>query len=186
MTFLTIAEARQAARSAGLTASVAESVIRKSAALPINTAFDIFLSHSFHDAEVIAGVAQLIEQDGKTVYVDWRDDPQLDRSRVTPQTAQLLRQRMAHCAVLLYATSPNATSSKWMPWELGYFDGLRGAKIGILPLLATSTQTWIGQEYLGLYPLYEWINFQGVGTRLGKYMTRTKDTGETLSTSVRG
>lgn len=186
MTYLTITEARLAARSAGLTASAAETAIRKSAALPISATFDIFLSHSFHDAEVIAGVAQLIEQEGKTVYVDWRDDPQLDRSRVTPQTAKLLRQRMAHCAFLLYATSPNATASRWMPWELGYFDGLRGAKIGILPLLATSTQTWVGQEYLGLYPRYERIRFQSLGTRLGKYTTPTRDIGETLSTSVRG
>ena len=44
--------------------------------------------------------------------------------------------------------------------ELGYFDGLRGEKVGILPLLGSPSQSWLGQEYLGLYPLYERINFK--------------------------
>jgi hypothetical protein len=186
MAYLTVGEARRASQSTYGATSAARQAIRKSAATSTETWFDVFLSHSFNDAEIVAGVARLIEANGQTVYVDWRDDPQLDRSQVNAESANLLRQRMAHCRFLIYATSPNATQSRWMPWELGYFDGRRGAKIGILPLLATSTQTWVGQEYLGLYPLYEWINFRGVGTRLGKYTTRTKDTGETLSASVRG
>ena len=39
-----------------------------------------------------------------------------------------------------------------MPWELGYFDGLKG-KVAILPIVDTPTFTedYKGQEYLGLY-----------------------------------
>ena len=37
----------------------------------------------------------------------------------------MLRQRMDHCRFLLFATSKASPDSKWMPWELGYFDGLR-------------------------------------------------------------
>jgi hypothetical protein len=133
----------------------------------------------------VAGAARLLEQDGKTVYVDWRDDPHLDRTHVTPQTADVLRQRMAHCVFLIYATSPNAANSKWMPWELGYFDGLHGQKIGILPLLNSPGQQFVGQEYLGLYPLYERINFTKLGTQLGRYTTRAKDHGQTLTESLR-
>jgi hypothetical protein len=39
-----------------------------------------------------------------------------------------------------------------MPWELGYFDGLRQGRIAILPLVATEGAAFRGQEYLGLYP----------------------------------
>ena len=186
MAYLTIAEARSAARSAGLTASAAVTEVRKSAALPMTTRFDIFLSHSFLDAEIIAGVAALLERDGRSVYVDWRDDPQLDRSRVTPRTADQLRQRMAHCAFLIYATSPNASSSKWMPWELGYFDGLRGAKIGVLPLLASPGQVWVGQEYLGLYPTYERIPYQDGSQKLATWIDRSAGQARTLRAAVVG
>jgi hypothetical protein len=38
-----------------------------------------------------------------------------------------------------------------MPWELGFFDGLKGA-VGILPVMQTSQSIFKGEEYLGLYP----------------------------------
>jgi hypothetical protein len=43
-----------------------------------------------------------------------------------------------------------------MPWELGYFDGLRGSEhVAIMPLVAQSGAHPSGQEYLGLYPLVQ-------------------------------
>ena len=39
----------------------------------------------------------------------------------------------------------------------GYFDGLRGERIGIFPLTPSSSSTFQGQEYLGLYPYFEKI-----------------------------
>jgi hypothetical protein len=47
-----------------------------------------------------------------------------------------------------------------MPWELGYFDGYKPNKIGILPLVSNSTDAVRGVEYLGLYPLIDRI---GIG-----------------------
>lgn len=40
-----------------------------------------------------------------------------------------------------------------MPWELGYFDGLK-SRVAILPVLGSDydTNKYVGQEYLGLYP----------------------------------
>lgn len=38
------------------------------------------------------------------MYVDWMVDEQLDRSAVTAETAQLLRDRMDHSGFLLFAT----------------------------------------------------------------------------------
>jgi hypothetical protein len=89
---------------------------------------------------------------GYSVYVDWIDDPQLDRSRVTQQTAAKLRDRMLSCRSLFYLTTSNADSSKWMPWECGFFDGAR-EKAAILPVKDSSDyNVYVGQEYLGLYP----------------------------------
>ena len=48
--------------------------------------FDVFLSHSTRDAEIVLGVKALLEGMGKKVYVDWVTDHQLDRTRVTPPT----------------------------------------------------------------------------------------------------
>lgn len=39
---------------------------------------DIFLSHAYEDRELILGAALTIEDLGFTVYLDWRDDYQLD------------------------------------------------------------------------------------------------------------
>lgn len=103
---------------------LAPATLRKSAKLI--GPFDIFLSHSFHDTELILGVRSILQRAGKRVYVDWIDDPELDRSRVTKNTAARLRERMLQCPSMIYAATKAATTSKWMPWELGYFDGRKG------------------------------------------------------------
>lgn len=138
---------------ASVVAGGAPEVLRKSAT---SGAFDIFLSHSFRDAELILGVKEILESSGQTVYVDWISDPQLDRSQVVVSTAHKLRQRMGQCSGLVYASTKAATHSKWMPWELGYFDGLRGSEnVAIMPLISDSGEHPIGQEYLGLYPMVQ-------------------------------
>lgn len=117
-----------------------------------SSGYDIFLSHSFQDAKVIYGLKLKLEQDfGHSVYVDWLEDPLLDRSRVTPGTAEIIRARMARCKCLLYAATDNSTQSKWMPWECGYFDGKFG-RSAILPITEYSSSDFKGQEYLGIYP----------------------------------
>ncbi|MFW1582817.1 TIR domain-containing protein [Vibrio parahaemolyticus] len=113
--------------------------------------YDIFLSHSSKDAELILGVKGTLEDLGYKVYVDWVDDHQLNRSSVDADTAELLRGRMKSSKSLLYVTTENATTSKWMPWECGYFDGLK-EKVAIAPIKTSSSNEFKGQEYLGLYP----------------------------------
>lgn len=114
--------------------------------------FDVFLSHSIRDAELVLGVANILEKMGQRVYIDWVIDKQLSRDSVTKETAETLRDRMKQSSKLLYLATDNASSSKWMPWELGYFDGLKSGKVAILPLVDYSFSSFKGQEYLGLYP----------------------------------
>lgn len=116
-----------------------------------NKTFDIFLSHSFADSDSVLGIKAIIEDIGFTVYVDWIEDAQMDRGRVSKVTAQILKSRMKRCRCLLYATSLNSSKSLWMPWELGYMDGFRD-KVAILPVTDYKTDNYEGREYLGLYP----------------------------------
>lgn len=160
MAYFTKSEARTAAaRSRGLQKSfgstpgriLKESVTAATAA----DRFDVFLSHSIADAEIVLGIKQLLEESGLKVYVDWVEDAQLDRRAVTKETAALLRQRMRQSKSLIYLSSDNSSSSKWMPWELGYFDGFMPDGVAIMPVLDSQTDTFRGQEYLGLYPIVQ-------------------------------
>ena len=111
----------------------------------------IFLSHAYDDRELILGVALSIEDLGYSVYLDWRDDPSLDRTNVTPGTAATLRARMNASRCLFFSTTQHASESKWMPWELGFKDGNNG-RAAILPISAQATDAYQGQQYLGIYP----------------------------------
>lgn len=148
----------------GLTASAASSrlsILNKSAVGP----FDVFLSHSFLDADVVFGLVQLLEAEKLTVYVDWIVDKQLDRSKVSADTASHLRRRMRSCKSMVYATSANASTSRWMPWELGYFDGIHGPeRVAICPIDDGASGAVDGEEYLGLYKALE----QKRGTTTGR------------------
>jgi hypothetical protein len=129
--------------------------------------YDIFLSHSTGDSEQIWGLKLELENLDYSVYIDWIDDAQLDRSNVNKDTADTLRERMKSCKSLFYAYSVNAVKSKWMPWELGYFDGLK-EKAAVLPIRASNvgnTDSYSGSEYLSLYPYISIDNnFQGENT----------------------
>lgn len=168
MAYITRDQAVQAARSQLRTLDLAAADLRKSAGTPLTARFDIFLSHSSEDADVIAGVKILLESDGLSVYVDWLQDPQLDRSHVSAATAATLRKRMRGCGYLLYASSRSSSASRWMPWELGYFDGQRPDCVGILPIVAAASDSFDGIEYLGLYPLIERVHLEGAGWRFAK------------------
>ena len=114
--------------------------------------FDVFLSHSFQDAESIRGLKIELESNSLSTYVDWIDDQGiLEREEVNEDTAKTLRNRMKDAKVLIYAYSPNSTKSVWMPWELGYSDGL-GKPVAIAPLTEEAKKEYPKQEYLKIYP----------------------------------
>ncbi|MGQ3052918.1 MAG: hypothetical protein ACT6S0_14145 [Roseateles sp.] len=81
--------------------------------------FDIFLSHSFNDQELILGIMMSLEDLGYKVYVDWVHDGELNREHVSPQTAALLRIRMEMSKCLFYATTATTRSGchgSWVTW----------------------------------------------------------------------
>jgi len=110
--------------------------------------YDLFISHSFKDRDLVNGLYYLFQRAGYKVYVDWIDDSNLDRMSVTPETAAIIRKRISSSKGLAYIATGNTTTSKWCPWELGVSDGMYG-KACILPVMRGAFK---GQEYLGLYP----------------------------------
>ncbi len=127
----------------------------------IDKEYDIFLSHSFRDADLILGIKKILEDEyDYSVYVDWIEDKHLERDKVTKNTAQVLKNRMNSAKSLLFITTENSENSKWMPWELGYFDGKKG-RVAVLPIMKENNQTeYKGQEYLGLYLIFLKIIFK--------------------------
>jgi hypothetical protein len=153
-----LAESALFANSANATTWLSsESVRERLAPLPEAGAvkpaviFDIFLSHSSLDQLHVLGIYKLLRKRGYTLYLDQICDPQLNRTNVTRTTARVLRYRMAQCRSLFVATSQNVTSSKWVPWELGFSDGWNG-KAAVLPILPAGAYSFNGQEYFELYP----------------------------------
>ena len=54
--------------------------------------YEIFLSHSFNDSEIVLGLKLYLENKLKLrTYVDWIDSPEMDRSCVNKDTAKKLK-----------------------------------------------------------------------------------------------
>jgi hypothetical protein len=124
--------------------------VRKTAAL---SSFHIFLSHSHLDVELIDGTVKFLEVLGYSVYLDTRVDPAPRVGQVTKAAAEQVRFRLKQCKSLFFATTEGAKDSRWMPWELGYMDGMT-ARCAILPISSAggSGDAYEGREYLGVYP----------------------------------
>lgn len=157
MAYLTEAEVRTAARGdprrtmRDAATILKEDVARADAAVE----FDVFLCHSIRDAELVHGAKRILERQKLSVYVDWIVDPQMDRAKVNAGTAGILRARLRRSKSLFYLYSNNSTRSRWMPWELGFFDGHDGS-VAILPIVPDQGQlNFASEEYLGLYPKIE-------------------------------
>jgi hypothetical protein len=152
MAYLTESEVRErAARVTKALRKSARQVLAEAVAAADET-FHVFLSHSSAEPqEILLGVKATLEDRGLKVYVDKYSDPQLSADNVTSETAEILRGRMRQSNTLLYIYSQYSRKSRWMPWELGFFDGLKGA-VGILPVTRDQEETFKGEEYLSLYP----------------------------------
>ena len=159
--FLRISEARAAANylSGNLSRKSADQLLTEEARSFSNQSrYDIFLSHAYNDGELILGVKKLIEDMGLTVYVDWIDDPKLDSSQRQGHLCDCCCLAGADASMFiprLRSLTPTPPKSKWMPWELGYFDGFKPGHVWILPLVTNSDSEFEDQEYLGLYPPIE-------------------------------
>lgn len=122
-----------------------------------NKNYDLFISHSFKDKDLVIGLHQLFVETGYNVYIDWIEDANLNRTNVDEKTASIIKNRVKSCKALAYVSTANTPTSKWCPWELGLGDGMLG-KVCILPVMKDKFK---GQEYLGLYPYLDYESPKG-------------------------
>jgi hypothetical protein len=131
---------------------------------PLNKRYDIFLSHAFADRNAVGDVRHRIKTEGYSVYVDWIDDDDLERSGADSRIAEKLRHRMRQSGTLFYAVSSNSKASRWMPWELEYADAWVG-RVFVYPLDSAAADFAKSVEFLSLYPVVETDN-------LGEFLRR--------------
>lgn len=116
--------------------------------------YEIFLSQTIRDAELVLGVYVFLTELGYRVFCDWIENPESDRSNVTPANAEFIRNIMSISDSFLLLDTEGADQSLWMCWELGWFDGRKGP-VAILPILPEGKRSYRAREFLGLYPYVE-------------------------------
>lgn len=176
MAYLTEGEMRRraAATAVPLRKSAGRVIMEAAAAAPDDN-FDVFLSHSSNEPEeILLGVYETLRDAGLSIYVDKYSDPQLSPNSVNRATAAILRRRMRASKSLLYVYSCHSQRSRWMPWELGFFDGHNG-KVGVLPVTQSQEENFRGEEYLSLYPYVDRALIEGSKTA-ALWINRASDT----------
>ena len=109
----------------------------------MDTKFDVFLSYNIKNIEAVKAIYYVLTRKGLKIYLDCIVDPQMKRDNC--------HNRLMNSKSLLYAQSPSAGQSNWMPWELGVVDG-HTHKCFIMPVTADAKQVTPKREYLSLYP----------------------------------
>lgn len=140
--------------------SVQAGALRKSAELR-SAAGSTFLSHSSKDDDLVTGAIRVLEGHGARVYVD-EIDPAMP-PYTSCETAALLKSRIRDTRRFVLLASSNSKDSRWVPWELGIADSLKGTeKIALFPALDNGNdRTWTSWEYLGLYDRIVFGNIKG-------------------------
>ena len=149
-----------------------ENSLRKSAASQPK----IFLSHSHADSTThVLWAIRFLKKIGVDAFIDWLD-PAMPKT-TDANTALLLREKIGSCQKFILLATPNALSSRWVPWELGYADSKKGFEhIAILPIRDDGRE-YVGNEYVRVYPSIERSD-SGV---IGVFPAATPESGAKLS-----
>jgi len=115
-----------------------------------------FLSHSSSDNDLVVGAIQILENHGAQVYIDEIDTTL--PSNTSKKTASVLKSRIRDSKKFVLLATENSLESNWVPWELGFADGVKDLpKIALFPAVETSYQiSWTKREYMGLYQRIIW------------------------------
>lgn len=111
----------------------------------------VFISHKHDDLEDLKGIIGMLEsQFGVEVYIDSRD-PSMPRV-TSAETGENIKKRIRQCDKFILLATNGAIESKWCNWELGYGDAIKYKDHIALFQMAPKHGTYIGSEYMALYP----------------------------------
>lgn len=93
---------------------------------------DVFISHGQKDKPRAGALKKKIEAMGFSCFID-ADDPVLAEKKARGREeekalAEYIRQKLRDCRCIIYAHSTQTLTSRWMQWELGFFDGRWGPR----------------------------------------------------------
>lgn len=89
--------------------------------------YDVFLSHSSVDSELLLQLKSIFNHTNINVYIDWVNDRgALKRELTNVNTANAIIERLKASKALLYVHTDASINSRWTPWELGFFHALKG------------------------------------------------------------
>lgn len=116
----------------------------------------VFLSYRRKDKKYVKPIVDLLINIGAKIYIDYIDNTLPDKPN--NQTAAILRSRIKGSDKFILLATPNASESKWIPWELGLGDGaIQYENVAILPV-TKSRYHWEEQEYFDLYGYIEKVS----------------------------
>lgn len=109
----------------------------------------VFLSHSHHDRPLVEGLIAILDGIGIKIYVDWNDN---SMPRVTNrETAEQIKGQIRQNTLFMILATERALGSKWVPWEVGIGDQVKGEEFILLIPVADPSGQFHGNEYLQLY-----------------------------------
>lgn len=118
--------------------------------IQLHKQYDVFLCHSSKDHQEVLESVEKLNKQGFVVYVDWVSDREdLKRENSNKHTAEVIKQRLRQSKCLMYVYSHNGETSRWVPWEIGYFDAYKG-KVCVLSLPDVDDRDKV--EYIEGYP----------------------------------
>lgn len=88
--------------------------------------FDVFISHSFKDSEIVKKVIAILNAQGLHCYCDWSSDNDfLKRELVSDYTAAVLKKRIEQSSKILFIRTDNSmtgtqVNSPWIAMELDF------------------------------------------------------------------
>ncbi|MFV0166721.1 nucleoside 2-deoxyribosyltransferase [Empedobacter falsenii] len=98
-----------------------------SSQLEKNKKYDLFLSHSSTNKDLLLGVKTMLNSLNFNVYIDWiNDEESLKRTLTNADTAHVIIERLKACDALMFVYTQDSLKSLWTPWEIGYFHSLKG------------------------------------------------------------
>lgn len=129
----------------------------------LSTRNTVFLSHSHQDADLIVAAMNFLLTLELEIYVDWLDE---EMPAITSgETATKIKKKIAECDRFVVLLSDYSVNSKWVPWELGYADGVKDINtIAIMPIRRsqfTYDSEFNGIEYMSLYPVIREGDYDG-------------------------
>ncbi len=135
----------------------------------------MFLSHSHLDRNLVRGLIRYLERLGISLFVDWNDS---SMPAVTNRvTAAKLKQRIKDSSLFMVLATRNALKSKWVPWEIGIADQMKGESAVSVIAVADPSGKFEGAEYLQLYQL---VAFPDVGGFARMFTAETRAAGPSL------